>query len=435
MNHSPKIKKYVLKLILFFLTLSLAKTIFFLNTFTQLKINGPIYSVIKEYKDLKVDIYPPKLYIVEAYRLIQQTALPQYMDKIHENASLIEKSKKEYEKYHFSWKKRNMSETLQFILINDSHQFVEDFFHIYQEKFLPALSIQDYDTAQDVVFKELDPLFLLHKAKIDEASRFIDLQTISIEEFSERKTNLYSTILLIIYLLSIATTLFISITLFYKIKKNESTILDAKKETESLNFILEQNIQTMTRFKHNFDNTLASITGYAHCNDLKGLNLFLADLQMDHKDLDLKQYRALSSLKNHGLMGLVLSKIQYAKTHHVSFEIQPLSIFSKLSIKPHHLCEIIGILLDNAIEGALESSAKKIVFQISAAPNGTSFQISNSINKYLDHSQIFQSGFSTKGEKRGNGLGIAHKIVSSYPNVLLNTFIENHVFTQELIIH
>jgi two-component system sensor histidine kinase AgrC len=319
--------------------------------------------------------------------------------------------------------------------MEESHGFVERFFNFYQEQFLPAIESNDYQTAQEILKNQLDPLFVLHKARIDESSLLIDAQTISTEVFSEAKTNLYSIILFITFFLSIGITVFISLIIFSKIKKNETLIINAKKETESLNTILEENIQKMTRFKHNYDNTLASITGYVYCNNLSGLRDFLAELQFEHKDVDFKKYGALSSLRHHGLIGLILSKMDYAKKQNISFDIQTFGSFSHLRMKPHHICEIIGILLDNAIEGVLETSMRKVCFHISSTSTENHFQISNTIQKLHDPSKIFKEGFSSKGEKRGNGLGIAHKIISSYPNATLNTFIKDNTFTQELVIH
>jgi two-component system, LytTR family, sensor histidine kinase AgrC len=60
--------------------------------------------------------------------------------------------------------------------------------------------------------------------------------------------------------------------------------------------------------------------------------------------------------------------------------------------------------------------------------------VENNYEGVLDVKKIQKKGFSTKGNNRGFGLAITNQILSKYTNVLHNTFAEDSMFKQELII-
>ena len=99
------------------------------------------------------------------------------------------------------------------------------------------------------------------------------------------------------------------------------------------------------------------------------------------------------------------------------------------------LSRILGILLDNAIEAALEvTDDKKIEMNIIQIDKTTDIQISNTFNNIgIPIADFNKEGFSTKGTNRGLGLNSAHEIANKL-NMLLNTEIDGNTFIQNLSI-
>ena len=54
--------------------------------------------------------------------------------------------------------------------------------------------------------------------------------------------------------------------------------------------------------------------------------------------------------------------------------------------------------------------------------------------QYPNIKQLFEENYSTKGISRGYGLYNVKQILSHYPTIDLNTYIENGWFIQELVI-
>lgn len=89
--------------------------------------------------------------------------------------------------------------------------------------------------------------------------------------------------------------------------------------------------------------------------------------------------------------------------------------------------------MDNAIEASIECENPFInlaVLELSS--NNLLIVIENSFEGEVDLSNIYLYNFSTKDKSRGLGLKTVNEILSKYPNILLNTRIENENFIQEI---
>nr|WP_250318422.1 GHKL domain-containing protein [Streptococcus lutetiensis] len=92
---------------------------------------------------------------------------------------------------------------------------------------------------------------------------------------------------------------------------------------------------------------------------------------------------------------------------------------------------ILSILFDNAIEAALESENPKIAVANFYQDGDFVFIIENSTReKSVDLSNIFQRGYSTKGENRGLGLATLVDFQDDYENLSVGTSSFDYKFTQ-----
>lgn len=99
------------------------------------------------------------------------------------------------------------------------------------------------------------------------------------------------------------------------------------------------------------------------------------------------------------------------------------------------LTRVIGIFLDNAIEVSAMMNDPQINIAFISRNTEIIIVFENRIMEdNLVISRLFQEHYSTKGNERGLGLSNVKAILSNYPNVSLNTYIENHWFVHEVII-
>ena len=97
------------------------------------------------------------------------------------------------------------------------------------------------------------------------------------------------------------------------------------------------------------------------------------------------------------------------------------------------LCRVLGILMDNATEAALESEGKILRLAILAEDSAVSFILANSTPPpQAPLSTLVKPGYSTKEGHSGLGLTNVAKIIKPLSNVLLSTEYRYNIFRQIL---
>ncbi len=200
------------------------------------------------------------------------------------------------------------------------------------------------------------------------------------------------------------------------------------------NKTLESIMNNLRRFKHNYNNMLAVINGYIMVKRWDELKNYMGEiLQQENKDAVFNNLMLLK-IKNAGLFGLITNKIQYASERGIDMKIIIDDDIGEVGIRISELCEIMGILLDNAIEASSESDERHLKFIIGKTNGSISFTIENSFKEQPDVQKIYEKSYSTKGRDRGLGLWILNNMIKKNKNVMLNTFINDNKFRQDLIV-
>lgn len=234
----------------------------------------------------------------------------------------------------------------------------------------------------------------------------------------------------------ISTILLKNIRLEMKNKLEIEKLIQQKKYIESL----EKNNKEIRKFKHDFNNILLSLNGYINNNDFNITELreyFNNNILPINNKLAINSSTLanLDSIKVKSLKSLLTNKILTAQTKDINISVSIENVINDLFIDEMQISRVLGILLDNATEGCLETKDKKMSIIILRIDKTIDIRISNTFNSNNNISikQFNEEGFSTKGENRGLGLSTAHEIVDRH-DMILNTFIEDDIFTQYLTI-
>lgn len=97
---------------------------------------------------------------------------------------------------------------------------------------------------------------------------------------------------------------------------------------------------------------------------------------------------------------------------------------------------ILSVFVDNAIELALESVGKRL--DLAFFYNDVELQLvirNTSKENQVCISNMFNQGYSTKGENQGIGLANVKAILEEYPKVELVTKSKNFMVTQKLTMY
>lgn len=180
----------------------------------------------------------------------------------------------------------------------------------------------------------------------------------------------------------------------------KSKIIDKDKESniiEYINEIIEDNNQKI-------NNSEYSKLGYLPSNGIKGLFYFKVS-EASEKGIDIK--------------------INISKQMEQSF----LNNLSALSF--NQVGKVLGIFLDNAIEGALSSDDKQLGIEVYCEDDEATFIISNT---YLAANTVSTNRRSTKGINRGHGLLLAEQIINLNTKLSNETTVTESVYVQKLTI-
>lgn len=197
---------------------------------------------------------------------------------------------------------------------------------------------------------------------------------------------------------------------------------------------LNDSIDGLRGFKHDFNNMVQVIGGYLALGDLNGLKQYHEKIQSESRMIN--NVMPLNSYVegNPAVFGLLLSKISYSELWNIKFSVNVLCTINTGSMDNYYFCKVLGILLDNALEAAKETEEKYVELFIKQINKERSLivEIKNSFSGLVEIENIFKNGYTTKQDHSGFGLWEVRKIVSKQNNCSLETHICDNILTQFL---
>lgn len=255
---------------------------------------------------------------------------------------------------------------------------------------------------------------------------FINLYIISIYHFN------FSTTVKVIMILSLLVYFVFSMYSILRTNKLEQTAKDLETEkiyNKTLS-ILHDNIRC---FKHDFNNIVQVIGGYIDLNDMNGLNKYYQSLLKECKLNNNLNLLNPQTINNPSIYSLLNNKYYQALQYGITMNFEIFSDLSTINFNIYEFTRILGILLDNAIEAANETTEKIIEIQFKSDSKKQLFIIENSCaDNNISTTKIFEKGYSTKKNNSGIGLWKVHNILSKNTNIDLFTTVKNNKFKQEL---
>lgn len=208
----------------------------------------------------------------------------------------------------------------------------------------------------------------------------------------------------------------------YEIQKEE------QQQQKFYNESLANTLQDLKRIKHDNMNHLSVLYAMLQMKKYDAAQSYLKEIINTNESMG---NMAIYDIKNAGLFGIISTKLNYANSQGIKFELKVFNEIDSIpNIKISDLCEVIGIYLDNAIEEVSNNCNLKLEMQISSDDQNIIIRIDNECTQIPDLKN------SQKGTDRGNGLAIANKILSTYKNIKKTTSFDNDsmVFSQVLTI-
>lgn len=159
--------------------------------------------------------------------------------------------------------------------------------------------------------------------------------------------------------------------------------------------------------QHEFKNHLAAIfaTHYTHKTYEK---LVKVQEEYCNKLTQENKYNRLLSFEDNVLAGYLYGKFQEIEAEGIELRYQVNAQLVDCRIPTYYVIEMLGILLDNAVEALKGSNDKQIVFEILESEKEYQFVLKNPY-KYIPYEEILRwFQLETSGKGIGRGLGLYH---------------------------
>ena len=242
----------------------------------------------------------------------------------------------------------------------------------------------------------------------------------------------------------LATIVFICLLLIFfamnakKVQVEREIALNQKKfEQEHLQTYTDEIVALYNEirgFRHDYAGMLVSMQIAIDSKDLQEIDrIYKEVLVKANQKLRSEKYTYfdLNNIEDSALRSLIAQSIVYARNKDVEFILEVKDIITRLSIDLLDLVRIMSVLLNNAVEGAAESSSKQMEVAVIKMDLETVIVIQNSCKITMTPSEdLFELGFSTKGRNRGIGLNNVKEILDKYENIILETEMEDSKFRQ-----
>lgn len=221
-------------------------------------------------------------------------------------------------------------------------------------------------------------------------------------------------------------------------EKLEAELLCQKnKQLEELS-IYSQHIESLYNeirsFRHDYINVLTSIQEGIELKDIKAIQeVYDNVLSKTRENFSNSKYdfANLSKISNPAIKSVVSAKLLEAQNKKVEVHVEIQDAVCLSNMDALDIITILSILLDNAIEAACLAEKPSLILAIFEEKDRDIIVIENSTREEkISISNIFDRGFSSKGEKRGIGLSNVHNILDKYPASFIKTSSREYIFRQ-----
>ncbi|WP_042470513.1 sensor histidine kinase [Bacillus ndiopicus] len=240
-------------------------------------------------------------------------------------------------------------------------------------------------------------------------------------------------------LLCYSIFLFVTAKILLQVVRKESMLQQKELVQESFyeyTMQLEQMNREIQQVQHDYSNILVAIRGYIEVENLEGLKHYFEKMISTTQSPSIRSLQQLEHIKLLELKGLLSAKIVKAHNLSIHMNVEIPNTIEHFFIESIDLVRLVGILFDNATEASIQHQAPQIELAILIISENQQLIVirNTTVQSYVNLTKLFEENYSTKRNNQGLGLYNVQQLLKQYPNITLNTYVEDEWFVQELLI-
>lgn len=225
------------------------------------------------------------------------------------------------------------------------------------------------------------------------------------------------------------------------LKEKEHSIQLSMRYDQLFNYLqkYEKAFQEKKMLIHEFKNQIIAIKGFLGNQNQEALN-YINSIIEDFNGYGPSVLNDMDKMPNGGLKGLIYYKLGDLEAKGVDVYINvapaiPVNLFK--NFKPNlykDLIKIMGVYLDNAVEGVQQAKKKQIVLEVYYKNKELHYILTNTYQDNFKKIKLADLGYTTKAKGRGYGLGLANKLVNRHKIMRQTCKITPEYYIVELIL-
>lgn len=195
-------------------------------------------------------------------------------------------------------------------------------------------------------------------------------------------------------------------------------------------------LTSLRSFRHNTVNMLYGFEGAILSGDTGTLRQYYREMTEKCALVNNENIVALERIANPAVSALLLRSVERARQESLPMNlyVQGGLRFSR-TMTDSDLCEVLGVLLDNAIEAAVQSRVRYVSVELRNVDDALEIIVKNTYAGQVTESQLLHPKSTTKPGHSGHGLRSVYDILSRNKDAFINWQVGSQYVSAQLLIH
>ena len=195
-------------------------------------------------------------------------------------------------------------------------------------------------------------------------------------------------------------------------------------------------LTSLRSFRHNTVNMLYGFEGAILSGDTGTIKSYYREMTEKCALVNNENIVALERIANPAVSALLLRAVERARQESLPIQLyvqNGLRIGKGLS--DSDLCEVMGVLLDNAIEAASQAKVKLVTVEMRNIDNAMELIVKNTYAGTVTEAQLLNGATSTKPGHSGHGLQSVRDILARNRKAFLNLHVSSQYVSMQLFVN